>query len=80
MMQVIYTILEGEQEVDEHQLCHVCGIKAQMGREFSQIKDVSPDKSEVIRIARLLEREQVHPIHLYDVISDLVGRSAEIPV
>lgn len=79
-MHVVYTIVEGEQEVDEHQLCRVCGIKAQMGEEYSQINDISPDKSEVIRIAHLLEREQVHPIHLYDVITDLLGRSAAIPI
>ena len=79
-MRVVYTVTEGEQTTGEHHLTRVYGITAQMGEEVCRIDDVSPDREEVEAIVRLLEREQLHPIHLYDVIIDLLGRNVSAQV
>lgn len=73
-MSVVYMITEETAENDENDLCCVYGITAQMGDEISTVKDISADRGEVEAMVRLLEREQLHPIHLHDVISDLIGR------
>lgn len=79
-MKVVFEVTEGEFDAGDCHLTRVYGIKAQMGEEICVIDDVSPDRDEVERIACLLEREQLHPIHLYDVITDLLGRSEAIQV
>ena len=79
-MKVVFEVTEGEFDAGEHHLIRVYGIKAEMGDEVCAIDDVSPDKNEVERIAQLLEREQLHPIHLRDVITDLLGRSGAAQV
>ncbi len=73
-MLVAYMVTEDENDTDDNDLRPVYGITARMGEEVSTVRDISADRSEVEAIARLLEREQLHPIHLYDVISDLIGR------
>lgn len=37
------------------------------------IKDISSDKQAVIKIVNLLNKYQASPIHLYDIISDMIA-------
>lgn len=74
-MRVEYTVTEEEQQADGHHPSRVYGIEARMGKEICRIDDVSPSRKEVEAMICLFEKEQPHPIHLYDVITDLLGRN-----
>lgn len=78
-MKIAYRIIEENIELDEYDLYRVYGIEAQMGKESCAVRDVSPDKRETEYMLHLLEKAQVHPIHLYDIIIDLLGQSGAEP-
>lgn len=78
-MKIAYKIIEEKIKIDEYDLHCVYGIEAQMGKESCVVRDISPDKRETENILHLLDKAQVHPIHLYDIIIDLLGQSAAAP-
>lgn len=43
------------------------------GELVCRVSDISTDKDELERLAELCEREELSPIHIYDVIEDFLG-------
>ena len=72
-MKIIYTIVETrEKEADFGEYVGY-GLRCVCGEESAEMKNVSPHKESVMRLAEMLEREKVEPAHLFDVIYDLLS-------
>ncbi len=48
----------------------VCSVENNEGKEVLRIPDVSADKSKVEELVELCNKEQLEPVHIYDVIED----------
>ena len=73
-MSICYVMVGAEKIIEDNGRCTVYGIRASTQGESCTVEDISPDKAEVERIMALLDRGQARPVHLYDIISDLLGR------
>ena len=50
----------------------VCSMEDNERKEVLKISDVSSDKSRVEELVDLCNKEQLEPIHIYDVIEDFL--------
>ena len=77
----IYEMTESLEHVDEHGIMKVYGISisnrrqelCQLAGESCRIDGISPDYNEIKSLKDLMEKLELYPIHLYDVIEDFLS-------
>ena len=72
-MKINYKIIETEEMNEENGSYIGYGLRCICGAESAEIKNISPKRESVRRLAELLEKEAVEPIHLFDVIYDMLS-------
>lgn len=75
-MKIKYEIIETK-ENDEYIGEYMgCGLRCSCGIGVAEVKNISADREQVARLAERLEKEAVEPVHLFDVIYDLMAAGA----
>ena len=72
-MKIIYTIVETRETDADFGEYVGYGLRCVCGAECAELKNVSPHRESVLRLAELLEGEAVEPVHLFDVIYNLLA-------
>ena len=78
MMEYIYRIRTDVISDETNQFHTVCGIEvidAKEGTVLFSIPDVFIDRSDAERMIRLFNEEKLDPIHLPDVINDIITKA-----
>lgn len=77
-MVICYEIVSLEKQIEGHGRCQVFGLAAyEQGNQCSEsaccIEDISSDRQLVQRLYELVSLNEVHPVHLKDVILDAIS-------
>lgn len=75
-MKISYKIIETEEINEENQRYTGYGLRCICGAESAEVKNISASRSSAERLAAMLEREGVEPVHLFDVLYDLLVDNA----
>ena len=75
-MRIIYQIIETEEISGENKTYTGYGLRCACEGECAIAENISPDRGSVERLMHTLEREKVEPVHLFDVIYDLLADNA----
>jgi len=75
-MKINYKIIETEEISEENGSYIGYGLRCICGAESAEVKNISASRREAERLASLLEREGVEPVHLFDVLYDLLVENA----
>lgn len=72
-MEIRYKIVETEEISDENETYTGYGLICTCGGETAIAENISPGREDVERLAAMLEQEGVEPVHLHDVLYDLLA-------
>lgn len=72
-MKIKYKIIETKEFAEDSEPYIAYGLSCSFGSESAEIGDISPNREAVERLADLLEREEVEPVHLFDVLYDMLA-------
>ena len=72
-MKISYTVIETKENDGTNEPYIGYGLRCVCGAESAEVKNISPGRESVRRLAELLEREAVEPMHLFDVIYDILS-------
>ncbi len=75
-MKISYKIIETKEINEENQSYTGYGLRCICGAESAEVKNISTSRSSAERLAAMLEREGVEPVHLFDVLYDLLVDNA----
>lgn len=75
-MEIKYEIVESEETSEGNGEYTGYGLRCIYGEVSATADNISPDRSGVERLAAMLEREGVEPVHLHDVLYDLLADNA----
>lgn len=75
-MKIKYEIIETEESGELNERYMGYGLRCTCGEENAEVKNISPDRDSVKRLAEMLEREGAEPVHLFDLIYDLLADNA----
>ncbi len=77
----LYEITESEEIIEETgrlktygiMICHSNREFANQKNEYCRIDNISPDYNKIVDLKNLIERLELYPIHLPDVIEDFLS-------
>lgn len=72
-MKIRYSIIETKENDGENEPYTGYGLRCVCGAESAEVKNISPCRKSAQQLADMLEREAVEPVHLFDVICDLLS-------
>lgn len=78
-MVICYEIVCCEKHIEDYGLCRVYGLAAyeQANRQcepfYYMVEDISNDRLFVERLYHLVQFNQVHPLHLKDIVLDAIS-------
>ena len=72
-MEIRYEIIESKERCETGEVYIGYGLKCSMGGETALAENISPHRESVERLAAVMEREGVEPVHLLDVVYDLLA-------
>ena len=72
-MKINYSIIETREADGKNEPYIGYGLRCVCGTESAEVKNISPSRKTTQQLAELLEREAVEPVHLFDVIYDLLS-------
>ncbi len=75
-MKIHYKIIETEEMCEENGSYIGYGLRCVCGAESAEVKNISASRKSAERLAAMLEREAVEPVHLFDVLYDLLADNA----
>lgn len=75
-MKIHYKIIETEEISEENRRYTGYGLRCICGAESAEVKNISASRKSAERLAAMLERESVEPVHLFDVLYDLLADNA----
>jgi len=75
-MKINYQIIQTEEKDENNGVYIGYGLRCTYGAESAEVKNISINGESVRRLAELLERESVEPVHLFDVLYDLLADNA----
>ena len=65
-MKIRYIVIESEEIGDENKSYIGYGLRCVWGAESAEVRNISPDRESAQRLADMLSREEVEPVHLFD--------------
>lgn len=77
-MIICYEIVCSERHIEDFGSCSVYGLRAYeegtpCGESACCIEDISPNRQFVESLCELFRHNDVHPVHLKDIILDMIG-------
>lgn len=72
-MKIQYQIIETKETEDENSGCIGYGLQCSCAGETVSVRNITPDRMQAERLGEMLERNGVEPVHLFDVVYDLLA-------